>query len=146
MSNFYTLIPGTDVLRSKIDVLTWTNPENENETERVELTVDNAGIFITSCSGGAREDMSIAQKDLAIALARAILEAYGVGWWGIEVSRFTENPDEIVLEDVKMFHLESMNERSLWVGVYTQDGKIYHLNISAVGDKLSYWWSDETCE
>ena len=55
-----------------------------------------------------------------------------------------QNPDEIVLEDVKMFHLESMNERSLWVGVYTQDGKIYHLNISAVGDKLSYWWSDET--
>ena len=79
MSNFYTLIPGTDVLRSKIDVFTWTNPENENETERVELTVDNAGIFITSCSGGAREDMSISQKDLAIALARGILEAYGVG-------------------------------------------------------------------
>jgi len=57
-----------------------------------------------------------------------------------------QNPDEIVLEDVKMFHLESMNERNLWVGVYTQDGKIYHLNISAVGDKLSYWWSDETCD
>ena len=78
MTNFYTLLPGTDVLRSKIDVFTWTNPENENETERVELTVDNAGIFVTSCSGGAREDMSIAQKDLAIALARAILEAYSV--------------------------------------------------------------------
>jgi len=57
-----------------------------------------------------------------------------------------QNPDEIVLEDVKMFHLESMNERSLWVGVYTQNGKTYHLNISAVGDKLSYWWSDETCD
>jgi len=57
-----------------------------------------------------------------------------------------QNPDEIVLEDVKMFHLESMNERSLWVGIYTQDGKTYHLNISAVGDKLSYWWSDETCD
>jgi len=78
MSNFYTLLPGTDVLRSKIDVFTWTNPENENETERVELTVDNAGIFITSCSGGAREDMTIEQKDLAIALAHAILEAYNV--------------------------------------------------------------------
>jgi len=60
------------------------------------------------------------------------------------MKRSEQNPDEIVLEDVKMFHLESMNERSLWVGVYTQDGKIYHLNISAVGDKLSYWWSDET--
>jgi len=51
------------VLRSKIDVFQWTNPENENQSERVELTVDNAGIFITSCSGGAR----------------GILEAYGVG-------------------------------------------------------------------
>ena len=62
------------------------------------------------------------------------------------MSRFTENPDEIVLEDVKMFHLESMNERTLWVGVYTQNGKTYHLNISANGDKLKYWWSDETCD
>jgi hypothetical protein len=77
MSNFYTHIPNTDVVRSKIDVLTWTNPADENETERVELTVDNGGIFVTSCSGGAREDISIEQKDLAIATARAILEAYG---------------------------------------------------------------------
>ena len=60
------------------------------------------------------------------------------------MSRFTENPDEIVLEDVKMFHLESMNERALWIGVYTQNGKIYHLNISAKDDKLRYYWSDET--
>jgi hypothetical protein len=61
-----------------------------------------------------------------------------------KVSRFTENPDEIVLEEVEMFHLESMNERSLWVGIYTQDKKIYHLNIHADGDKLRYYWSDET--
>jgi len=58
------------------------------------------------------------------------------------VSRFTENPDEIVLKDVEMFHLESMNERSLWIGVYGKDGKIYHLNIT--GDQLKYYWSDET--
>ena len=77
MSNFYTLLPGTDVLRSKIDVFELTD-EADNKTYRVELTVDNAGIFITSCSGGAREDISIEQKDLAIGLARAILEAYGV--------------------------------------------------------------------
>jgi hypothetical protein len=57
---------------------------------------------------------------------------------------WTENPDEIVLEEVKLFHLESMNERSLWIGVYTQDDKIYHLNIT--GDQLKYYWSDETCE
>ena len=77
MTNFYTLLPGTDVLRSKIDVFELTD-EADNKTYRVELTVDNDGIFVTSCSGGAREDISIAQKDLAIALARAILEAYGV--------------------------------------------------------------------
>jgi len=61
-----------------------------------------------------------------------------------EMSRWNENPDEIVLEGVKMFHLESMNERTLWIGVYGENGKIYHLNISANGDKLRYYWSDET--
>ena len=60
------------------------------------------------------------------------------------MSRFTENPDEIVLKDIEMFHLESMNERSLWIGVYGKDGKIYHLNIT--GDQLKYYWSDETPE
>jgi hypothetical protein len=61
---------------------------------------------------------------------------------GGKMSKFTENPDEIVLENVKMFHLESMNERALWIGVYGKDGKIYHLNIT--GDQLKYYWSDET--
>ncbi len=60
------------------------------------------------------------------------------------MSRFQENPDEIVLQDIQMFHLESMNERALWVGCYTKDDKIYHLNIFADGDKLTYIWSDET--
>ena len=55
-----------------------------------------------------------------------------------------ENPDEIVLEDVKMFHLESMNERALWIGCYTKDNKIYHLNIVAKNNELNYFWSDET--
>ena len=77
MSNFYTKLPGTDVLRSKIDVFTMSDPTDEDHFYRVELTVDNDGVFITSCSGGAREDISIEQKDLAIATARAILEAYG---------------------------------------------------------------------
>jgi hypothetical protein len=79
MSNFYTKLPGTDVLRSKIDVFTMSDSDNENVFHRVELTTDNDGVFITSCSVGAREDMSIAEKDLAIAVAKAILEAYGVG-------------------------------------------------------------------
>ena len=60
------------------------------------------------------------------------------------MSRFTENPDEIVLKDVEMFHLESMNEDTLWIGVYGQDGKIYHLNISAHRGKLRYYWSQES--
>ena len=60
------------------------------------------------------------------------------------IVNWTENPDEIVLEEVKMFHLENMNERTLWIGVYGENGKIYHLNISANGDKLKYYWSDET--
>jgi hypothetical protein len=79
MSNFYTKLPGCDVVRSKIDVFTMSDPDDEKRFYRVELTVDNGGIFVTSCSGGNREDISIEQKDLAIALARAILEAYGVG-------------------------------------------------------------------
>jgi hypothetical protein len=61
-----------------------------------------------------------------------------------KMSRFTENPDEIVLKGIDLFHLESMNERTLWIGVYTKDDKIYHLNISADGDTLRYYWSDET--
>ena len=74
---FYTKLPGTDVLRSKIDVFELAD-EAENQTHRVELIVDNSGVFITSCEGGAREDISIAHKDVAIAVARAILEAYSV--------------------------------------------------------------------
>ena len=76
MSNFYTKLPGCDVVRSKIDVFE-LHDEAEKQSYRVELTVDNAGVFITSCDGGAREDMSIGHKDIAIAVARAILEAYG---------------------------------------------------------------------
>lgn len=64
-------------------------------------------------------------------------------------SKMTErltNPDEIVLEDVKLFHAEQMSNSHLWVGCYTEDNKIYHLNISAKGNKLQYYWSDETPE
>ena len=59
----------TNVIRSKIDVFTTDN-------ERVELTVDDEGIFLTACNGGAREDLSIGSKDIAICVARAILEHY----------------------------------------------------------------------
>jgi hypothetical protein len=73
----YTLIPGTQVLRSKIDVFEMTDPYDEDIKHRVELTCDNDGVFITSCEKNVREDISIGHKDVAISLARAILEAYG---------------------------------------------------------------------
>jgi hypothetical protein len=53
-----------------------------------------------------------------------------------------ENPDEIVLENVKMFHLENMTEDVYWCGIYLNDGKIYHLHIG--GDNLRISLSDET--
>jgi hypothetical protein len=78
MTNSYTLIPNTQVLRSKIDVFEMTDPYDENITHRVELTVDNDGVFITSCEKSVREDISIGHKDVAIAVAKAILEAYEI--------------------------------------------------------------------
>jgi hypothetical protein len=60
------------------------------------------------------------------------------------VDRRQKNPDEIVVENIKMFHLENMSPEHLWAAAYCEDGKIYHLNISAKGGKLTYYWSDET--
>ena len=53
-----------------------------------------------------------------------------------------ENPDEIVLENVKMFHLENMTEDVYWCGIYLNDGRIFHLHIG--GDNLRISLSDET--
>ena len=66
----------SQVVRSKIDVFTWTDPNDTEKTERVEVTVDDLGVWITSCTGNVREEMNIDNKDLAIALAKAILEGY----------------------------------------------------------------------
>ena len=86
-----------------------------------------------------------------IGISKVLIEGDTATIMGVEynrrenkMSRFTENPDEIVLKDIDLFHLESMNERTLWIGVYTQNNKTYHLNISADGDKLRYYWSNET--
>ena len=57
-----------------------------------------------------------------------------------------ENPDEIVLEDVKLFHLENMTPEHLWLSVDCEDGRLYHLNIFAKGGKLKYYWSEETVD
>ena len=56
--------------------------------------------------------------------------------------KLVENPDEFVFEDVEMVHYEVMNESSVWMGIYLNDGKLYHLNIH--GDNLRVSLSDET--
>ncbi len=62
-----------------------------------------------------------------------------------KMSRFIKNPDEIVLEDVKMVHYETMEEgRAVWLGIYLNNGKIYHMNIG--GNNLYVNYSDETCD
>lgn len=55
---------------------------------------------------------------------------------------FVKNPDELVLTDVKMLHYEQMEEgRAVWLGIYMNDGKMYHLNIG--GDNLYVNYSYE---
>ena len=66
----------SQVVRTKTDNFTWTDPNDKEKTERVEVTVDDLGVWITSCTGNVREEMNIDNKDLAIALAKAILEGY----------------------------------------------------------------------
>jgi hypothetical protein len=59
------------------------------------------------------------------------------------VGCMTENPDEIVLENVKMVHYEVMEQgKSVWLGIYLNNGKMYHLNIG--GDNMWVNYSDET--
>jgi len=58
------------------------------------------------------------------------------------MTHFIKNPDEIVLENVRMFHFETMEEgRAVWMGIYLADGKMYHLNIG--GDNLYVNYSYE---
>ena len=58
------------------------------------------------------------------------------------MSKFVKNPDEIVLENIRMFHYETMEEgRHVWIGIYTHNDKIYHLNIS--GENLRVYYSCE---
>jgi hypothetical protein len=52
------------------------------------------------------------------------------------------NPDEFVLEGVKMVHWENMDTDVYWCGIYLNDGRIFHLHIG--GDNLRVSLSDET--
>jgi hypothetical protein len=80
----YNLIPGTEILHSTTDCYEYTD-EAEGMTYRVELNADNGGIYIRSSeqrleegSKNITEDMSISNKQLAIVVAKRILELYGV--------------------------------------------------------------------
>jgi hypothetical protein len=80
----YNIVPGTDIIHSITDVYELCD-EVEGTTYRVELQADNGGVYIKSSEKGHEEgsktiteDMSIANKDLAIVVARRILELYGV--------------------------------------------------------------------
>ena len=56
--------------------------------------------------------------------------------------KLVENPDEFVFEDAKMINYEVMNKTCVWMGIYLNDGKLYHLNIH--GDNLRVYLTDET--
>jgi hypothetical protein len=80
----YNVVPGTDIVHSITDVYELCD-EVEGTTYRVELQADNGGVYIKSGekrheegSKNITEDMSIANKELAIVVARRILELYGV--------------------------------------------------------------------
>jgi hypothetical protein len=79
----YKIVPGTQVLHSLTDVYELTD-EAEGMTYRVELQADNEGVYLKSGERGIEEgskniteDMSIGNKELAIVVARRILELYG---------------------------------------------------------------------
>ena len=81
---FYNNIIGTDILHSITDVYELCD-EAEGMTYRVELQADNGGVYMKSSEKGhdegsknITEDMSIGNKELAIVVARRILELYQV--------------------------------------------------------------------
>jgi len=81
MNNFYNIVPGTQITHITTDVYEFYD-EAEALTQRVELQCDNGGIYIRySEKGNSRnisEDMSITNKELAICIAKKILELYDV--------------------------------------------------------------------
>ena len=80
----YNIVPGTQITHSTTDCYEYTD-EAEGMTYRVELNADNGGIYIKSGERGLEEgskniteDMSIGNKELAIVVAKRILELYSV--------------------------------------------------------------------
>ena len=46
------------------------------------------------------------------------------------------NPDEFIVNDIKMFHYEVMDKNHIWAAFYLNNGRIGHLNIFSNGGKL----------
>ena len=48
------------------------------------------------------------------------------------------NPDEFIVNDIKMFNWEVMDPgKHVWAALYLDNGRIGHLNIFSDGGKLS---------
>jgi hypothetical protein len=80
----YNVVPGTNIVHSITDVYELSD-EAEGHTLTVKLQADNGGVYLESTGKqhdsehrGITEYMSIANKDLAIVVARRILELYQV--------------------------------------------------------------------
>ena len=80
----YNIVPGTEILHSTTDVYELYD-EDEGITHKVELNADNGGVYmeysekkIGEKSKLFTECMSIANKELAIVVAKRILELYNV--------------------------------------------------------------------
>ena len=39
----------------------------------------------------------------------------------------TKNPDEIIVQDIEMFHMEMMNDDAMWIGITRKNGQIEYL-------------------
>ena len=80
----YNIVPGTQILHSITDVYELCD-EEEGCTHTVKVQADNAGVYLEATGKqhdsehrGITEYMSIGNKELAIVVARRILELYGV--------------------------------------------------------------------
>jgi hypothetical protein len=80
----YTCVPGTEILHSTTDVYELYD-EEEGLTHKVELQADNGGVYMEYSEKKTGEKsklftecMSISNKQLAIVVAKRILELYGV--------------------------------------------------------------------
>jgi hypothetical protein len=56
----------------------------------------------------------------------------------------TKNPDEIIVQDIEMFHAERLSSEAIWIGITRKNGQVDHINISTKGKKLSVLWTPAT--